>query len=196
MFEHDRWKNPNHAGNYHVDVPPMPPSVAHERPCKDTYIGNPIRVVGKACEFCGCHGDPKKGCGCGCHRKHNHGAVCSVVVDDANDIVYLYGDIQHENYHVPGADCVAYAAVKTAGFEVPTRREADEYWEGEQDGNNIRLSHTPLHDNTFMVFLNGVKQREGAEYDFVLTDNVIHFNFYELLEKDRIEVLYTYKDGE
>ena len=148
------------------------------------------------CKECGCHGAPKKGCGCGCHRGHNHGAICAVVVDDANDIVYLYGDVQHENYHVPGADCAAYAAVKTAGFEVPTRREADEYWEGEQDDNNIRLGHKPLRDNTFLVFLNGVKQREGAEYDYVLTDNVLHFNFHELLETDRVEVLYTYKDGE
>jgi hypothetical protein len=43
-----------------------------------------------------------------------------------------------------------------------------------------------------MVFLNGVKQREGNEYDYTVNENVVHFNFYQLLPTDRVEVIYEY----
>lgn len=181
------WRNPNHVGNYHVDTPPIPPSRAHEFPCKDSYIGAPVKAVmpaGAYCHPCGHPGGPR------------NGAICSVVVDDANNIVYLYGDVTHENYHVPGDTCVAYATVGSAGFVAPTIREVDEFWEGVQSENTIVLDHLPKHNNTFMVFLNGVKQTEGAEKDFLLEGNKIKFNFYELLPEDRVEVMYTYEDGE
>ena len=159
--------------------------------CKHSYIGAPVRAYVHACEYCQCGGPkPKNGCHCGCHHKKS--AVCQVVVDDANNRVYLYGDgIVHENYHIPGADCVAHVAVESAGFHA-TALQADEFFDGEQDNNNIRLANDPIKDNTFLVFLNGMKQREGAEYDYVVTDNVIHFNFHELLPTDRVEVMYTY----
>lgn len=156
--------------------------------CKDSYIGAPVKAVVHACEYCHCgkHGGP------GCKCKRPKGGVCSVVVDDANNRVYLYGNIVHENYHVPGGECVAYVAVESAGFHA-TARQKDELFEGVQDNNNIRLAETPIRDNTFLVFLNGVKQREGNEYDYVFTaDNVLHFNFHNLLDTDKVEVLYTY----
>ena len=163
----------------------------HAPYCKDSYIGAPVKAVVHACEYCHCHGKHKPGCGCGCHKQK--GGICAAVVDDANNRIYLYGNIVHENYHVPGGNCLAYAAVESAGFTAPSRIDEDEIFEGEQDNNNIRLTHAPLRDNTLLVFLNGVKQREGSENDYVIeNDNVIHFNFYEILPTDVIEVMYTH----
>lgn len=155
--------------------------------CKESYIGAPVKSVVHASEYCHCgkNGGP----GCKCKSK---GGICAAVVDDANNRVYLYGNIVHENYHVPGGNCLAYVAVESAGFHT-TALQKDELFEGVQDNNNIRLAETPIRDNTFLVFLNGVKQREGNEYDYVFTaDNVLHFNFHDLLDTDRVEVLYTY----
>lgn len=156
--------------------------------CKDSYIGAPVRAYVHACEYCGKTG----GCSCGAGSScGGQSGICQAVVDDANGRVYLYGNISHENYHVPGGDCIAYAAVASAGFE-EFKNAKDEFFEGQQDGNNIRLAETPIKDNTFMVFLNGVKQREGAENDYVVNNNIVHFNFRNLLPKDLVEVMYTY----
>lgn len=157
--------------------------------CKHAYVGSPVKAIAHPCPVC------KKGPGA-CKCKGNCGmspmGVCQVVVDDANGKVYLYGNIVHENYHAPGGACIAYTAVESAGFEVNGRMGADEWFDGEQEHNNISLAHTPLIDNSFLVFLNGVKQRQGAEYDYVISENVIHFNFHELLPTDRVEVMYEY----
>ena len=118
--------------------------------------------------------------------------ICTAVVDDASGKVYLYGNVIHENYHVPGNACIAYTAVESAGFAADGRLGADELYEGEQDNNNITLEHTPFHDNSLLVFLNGVKQVEGPERDYVIDGNKIHFNFYEILPTDRVEVMYEY----
>lgn len=159
--------------------------------CKDSYIGAPVKAVVHASEYCHCGGaKSNKGCGCGCHRGPE--GVCSVVVDDANNRVYLYGNIVHENYHVPGGQCIAYAAVESAGFTAPGRLEKDEFFEGVQDNNNVTLSFTPLVDNTMLVYLNGLKQRRGEEYDYTLNGKTVHFNFYNLLPTDVVEVMYTY----
>ena len=138
--------------------------------CKDSYIGAPVKAIAHPCEYCGkspccCKGNhPFKGCGCG----HGGKGICAVVVDDATDKVYLYGDIMHENYHVPGANCVAYVGVKSAGFESSGRQYASEFFEGVQDNNNCLLSHKPIVDDRFQVFLNGLKQRQGAENDYIV----------------------------
>lgn len=160
--------------------------------CKASYIGAPVKSVVHACEYCTCG----KNGGPGCHCKPK-GGICAAVVDDANNRVYLYGNIVHENYHVPGNNCIAYTAVESAGFHAAGRLDMDEFFEGEQDNNNIGLAHAPIKDNTLLVFLNGVKQREGNEYDYVFTaENVLHFNFHELIATDKVEVLYTYGGGE
>lgn len=161
---------------------------------KESYIGAPVKHIVHTCHVCGkpanqctcghCHDD---GCACG----HGSG-LCMAVVDDANDKVYLYGDIVHENYHVPGNQCIAWTSVTSAGFESAGRMHADEWFEGEQDGNTVTLENEPTCDKLMLVFLNGVKQREGEEYDYVLNGRDIHFNFYELLPTDRVEVMYDY----
>ena len=61
-----------------------------------------------------------------------------------------------------------------------------------QDNNNVTLSFTPLVDNTMLVYLNGLKQRRGEEYDYTLNGKTVHFNFYNLLPTDVVEVMYTY----
>ena len=163
--------------------------------CKDSYIGAPVKAWAPVCAFC----DKKPGhCKCkGGPRYQFPNGVCAVVVDDINEKVYLYGNIIHENYHVPGNNCVPYVAVGSAGFEKTGRMSADEFFEGEQDNNNIALSHAPITDNsnTLLVFLNGLKQREGAEHDYVVDGNIVHFNFYELIPTDVVEVMYTYGDA-
>lgn len=161
---------------------------------KTDYIGAPVKNVAIAHqmhehgEHCGCGHD-------GCGHEHGHcgcGGLCMAVVDDANDRIYLYGNIIHENYHVPGNNCLSWTAAASAGFEAAGRIHADEWFEGEQDNNTVRLEHEPANDKLMLVFLNGVKQREGNEYDYVLEGNKVHFNFYELLPSDRVEVMYDY----
>lgn len=158
--------------------------------CKHSYVGSPVKAIAHPCPVC------KKGPG-KCHCKHKGCpvppmGVCQVVVDDANGKVYLYGNVAHENYHVPGGACIAYTAVESAGFETSGRMGADELFEGEQDNNNVTLEHEPLRDNSLLVFLNGVKQVEGAERDYTVEGRKIHFNFYEILPTDRVEVMYEY----
>lgn len=155
---------------------------------KFTYVGAPVKAIAHPCPVC-----KKKG-PCGCKGKCAPApmGICTAVVDDANNRVYLYGNIIHENYHVPGNQCIAYTAVESAGFSRDGRLGADEWFDGVQDNNNIGLAHTPIVDTHFMVFLNGVKQREGNEYDYTVNENVVHFNFYQLLPTDRVEVIYEY----
>ncbi len=158
--------------------------------CKDSYVGSPVKAIAHPCPVC------KKGPG-KCHCKHKNCHVppmglCQAVVDDANGKVYLYGNIVHEDYHVPGGACIAYTAVNSGGFELDGRMAADEIFEGEQDNQTVILAHTPVIDNSFLVFLNGVKQIVGVENDYTVDGNRIHFNFYEILPTDRIEVMYEY----
>lgn len=122
--------------------------------------------------------------------------LCSIVVDDANNVCYIYGKpgtIVHENYHVPGGDCLTFTGVMSAGFEPAGRMGADEFFEGEQDNNNIYLEHRPMSNSRTLVFLNGLKQREGAEHDYTISGDKIHFNFYELISTDVVEVMYEYE---
>lgn len=118
--------------------------------------------------------------------------ICTAVVDDANGKVYLYGNIIHENYHIPGNDCLAYTAVESAGFATDGRLSADEFFDGVQDNNNVILANAPIVDNTFLVFLNGIKQREGGEFDYTVNGKAVHFNFHTILPTDRVEVMYEY----
>lgn len=157
--------------------------------CKKSYIGAPVKAVVHACEYCTCGGAPKGGCNCGCHGGGS--GICAAVIDDANNRTYLYGNVTHENYHQPGGDCIAYAAVSNDGF-TEYKVDKDEFFQGEQPNNSVVLQYEPQRNNTLMVFLNGLKQREGTEYDYVVVDNKIHFVNRQLLAKDRIEVMYTH----
>lgn len=161
----------------------------HDFPCKKSYIGAPVKAIANVCQYCG-----KQGNTCGCAKKESAG-ICTAVVDDANEVIYLYGNVMHENYHVPGNQCIPYTVVPSAGFARSGRKYSDEYFTGVQDHNEITLPHAPIVDNTFLVFLNGVKQRAGEEYDYTIVNgDTLHFNFYELLDTDTVEVMYTYGD--
>ena len=157
--------------------------------CKHSYVGSPVKAIAHPCPVC------KKGPGA-CKCKHKGcgapAGICQAVVDDANGVVYLYGNVVFENYHVPGNACIAYTGVASAGFKANGRLGADEFFDGEQANNTVGLAHVPFKDNSLLVFLNGVKQREGNEYDYTVNENAIHFNFYEILPTDRIEVMYEY----
>lgn len=175
---------------------------------KDSYIGSPIKNVAHVCALCrdprcpgangkpcthGHHGHECAHCGGkGCEHCGHGTGLCMAVVDDANNRVYLYGHIVHENYHVPGNQCIAWTGVESAGFTHVGRMNGDEWFEGEQDNNTVRLKECPVMDGSLMVFLNGVKQREGNEHDYIINGNEIHFNFYDLLPTDVVEVMYAY----
>ena len=84
----------------------------------------------------------------------------------------------------------------SAGFPYTGSIKADEVFEGEQDNNNIVVSHLPIKDSV-EIYLNGLKQIEGTERDFQkLADNTFHFNFYNLLPTDVVEVVYRYAAGQ
>ena len=177
----------------------------HNKPCKESYIGAPVRAYANVCQYChghGCghcggHRVEMCGCGkpkgmCGCAKKPG---ICEAVVDDAAGIVYLYGNVKHEDYHVPNQNCIAYTGVASAGFPNTGSSKGDEVFEGEQDNNNIVLSHKPI-EGTLDVYLNGLKQIEGTERDFqVVSEKKLHFNFYNLLPTDVVEVTYRYVTG-
>ena len=119
-----------------------------------------------------------------------------VSANDAAGVVYLYGNVKHEDYHVPEQNCIAYTGVPSAGFPYTGSIKADEVFEGEQDNNNIVVSHLPIKDSV-EIYLNGLKQIEGTERDFQrLADNTFHFNFNNLLPTDVVEVVYRYAAGQ
>ena len=171
----------------------------HNKPCKESYIGAPVRAYANVCQYCHGHGcghcGGKKPCGkgmCGCPKP----GICEAVVDDAAGVVYLYGNVKHEDYHVPSQNCIAYTGVVSAGFPYAGSIKADEIFEGEQGNNNIVVAHTPIEESD-AVYLNGLKQVEGAERDYrKLADNTYHFNFYNLLPTDVVEVVYRYVAGQ
>lgn len=171
----------------------------HVKPCKESYIGAPVRAYANVCQYCHghgcghCGGCPKDGKGmCGMPKQ----GICEAVVDDAAGVVYLYGNVKHEDYHVPSQNCIAYTGVVSAGFPYTGSIKGDELFDGEQDNNNIRLAHTPIPESV-NIYLNGLKQIEGSERDYVaLADNTYHFNFYTLLPSDTVEVVYRYVAGQ
>lgn len=143
--------------------------------CKQSYIGSPVKAIAHVCP-CG-----SNACTCG----HEHaGGICSAVVDDASGKVYLYGNVVHENYHVPGNACVAYTAVESAGFTADGRLGADEVF----TTADITLAHIPFKDNSLLVFKNGLKLIQDTDY--TLDEKNIHINGF--VSTDRVEVMYEY----
>ena len=150
---------------------------------KQAYVVAPVKAIAHPCPVC-----KQKACTCGKSCGVPAG-ICQAVVDDANGRVFLYGNVVHENYHAPSGECLAFTTVPAAEFFIGS---ADELFEGEQDNNNVTLAHRPFQDNSLLVFLNGVKQVAGPERDYVVDGNKIHFNFYDIIHTDRIEVMYRY----
>lgn len=132
---------------------------------------------------------------CGCSSKRMVGSgLTTAVIDDANEVAYIYGSIVHENYHVPEEVCSSYFTVPTTVDTYKNRNylQGHELFEGEFSGDNIALAKTPDSGWPVMVFRNGLKQRQGQEYEYTLTNNVVHFNFDPLVNTDYVEVYYRY----
>lgn len=119
------------------------------------------------------------------------------VIDDANEVAYIYGNVLHENYHVPEELCLPYFTVEATAETFRNRNLlwGHELFEGEYSGDNITLAQKPDSAWPVMVFRNGLKQRAGQDYEYTLTDKVIHFNFDPLVETDYVEVYYRYVEG-
>lgn len=143
-------------------------------------------------------------CGCGsttgyCRSNSILGpGAMSAVIDDANEVTYFYGNIVHENFHVPEEECTPFFIVPTTSDTYVNRNLvwSHEQYEGVFSGNNITLEKLPSTDWPVLVFRNGLKQREGQEYEYTLTDRVLHFNFDPLVATDWVEVYYRYAPGD
>ena len=117
--------------------------------------------------------------------------ICAAVVDDVNGKVYLYGNVVHENYHVPGSECFTFTAVESAGFETSGRIGNDEVFTGVQVNNSVILAHLPLIDHSFFVFLNGLKQIPTRDYS--VNGQTVTFTSATLGENDVVEIMYEYE---
>ena len=123
--------------------------------------------------------------------------LTTAVIDDANEVAYIYGNILHENYHVPEDLCLPYFTVSATAETFRNRNYlwGHELFEGVYSGDNIVLQEKPDVGWPTFVFRNGLKQREGQEYEYTLTDRTIHFNFHPLEATDFVEVHYRYVEG-
>jgi hypothetical protein len=124
---------------------------------------------------------------------NRHNGLSTIVIDDANQIAYIYGNVIHENYHQAGKGCESYTVLPIDVAAQQTYKEtADEIYEGEFPNNTIQLNFEPSNEPA--VFLNGLKQIKGQEYDYVRpATNKIQFNFYDLIPTDKVEVIYDHE---
>lgn len=119
--------------------------------------------------------------------------ISTAIVDDANQVTYLYGNILFEDFHQPEEECQPYLAIPT---DLRTYKSLDlktEVFEGEFADNAIQLAKVPTRCRHILVFLNGVHQDEGQEYDYQLNGKAISFNFHTLVATDRVTVKYWYE---
>ncbi len=110
----------------------------------------------------------------------------TIVFDDATDKVYVYGD--------DGAwRMFSYNMKESTKF-------GDKIFDGVQDSNIIKLSAVAIAD-TYTVYLNGLKQIEGRDFETSVVDSgasdgvkvtSIRFLFYSLQDDDTVEVTYRY----
>lgn len=120
------------------------------------------------------------------------GCIRAAIVDDLNNTTYLYGNIQYEENHKPEAECLPFIAVPTKWNRRTDIQYESEIFQGEFPNNAITLKHCPLTHRPVMVFLNGLHQDEGQEYDYTLTDKKLTFTFHGLIATDRVSVKYYY----
>lgn len=123
--------------------------------CKHTYVGAPVKSIAHPCPVC----KEKAGeCKCkdgACHMPTP--GLCQAVIDDANNLVYLYGNVVHENYHVPGNDCVAYVAVNSGDANKKIIFTEELYGSldldvTDPDNPKLTLQHTPAKNGVFLIF--------------------------------------------
>lgn len=155
------------------------------------------------CQCAGAHAECKckdgvNGKGCGCGNITSTFAGNTIVIDDANEISYLYGNVVHENHHKPETVCSPFVAVPTniSTYTKNNYPQGHEVFDGVASDNSITLAHTPDTGWPVIVFKNGLKQVEGDARDYTLKDNEIHFKFYELQPADVVEVYYRYYNQE
>lgn len=142
--------------------------------------------------------DKKKEGRCGCKRTKTSFPGNMIVIDDANETTFFYGNVVHENYHKPENVCSPFVAVPTnmltyTGNDYP---QGHEIFDGIASQNSITLKNTPDKTWPVFVFKNGLKQIEGDERDITISGNEIQFKFYELQPTDVVEVYYRYFNKE
>ena len=121
--------------------------------CKHAYVGSPVKPISHPCPVC--KGKPGE-CKCkdgACHMPAP--GLCQAVIDDANNLVYLYGNVVHEDYHIPGNDCVAYVAVNApqSNKAIVFTQEMDSTRDiSDPSHPKLTLKHTPIKNGVFMVF--------------------------------------------
>ena len=118
--------------------------------------------------------------------------ITTAVVDDANELTYLYGNIQHENYHQPAEECVPYVVVPSSWQTYKQLLAKTEVFEGEYVDNTVILEEEPVDHRHVFVFLNGVHQDEGQEFDYLRDGKNVAFRTHVLLPTDRVTVKYHY----
>lgn len=118
--------------------------------------------------------------------------ITTAVVDDANELTYLYGNVQHENYHNPTEECQPYVVVP-ANWQTYSQLVANtEVFEGEYPNNTLILEEEPSRVRHISVYLNGVHQDEGQDFDYLLDGKDLEFRTHVLLPQDRVTVKYFY----
>ena len=138
------------------------------------------------------------GCGCGsttgyCKATSLIGpGAMTAVIDDANEITYIYGNIIHENYHMPLGECQPFIVLPTNLETYRTLVFKTEMFDGVMLNDKIILAEVPSADWPVMVFRNGLKMREGQENDYVITGKEITFTFNPTVSTDRFEIIYRY----
>lgn len=163
------------------------------------------------CGKCGCLNQNRRWChcdknkinttenkDCGCTGKIDQFAGNTVVIDDANETVYLYGNVYHENYHNASTVCSPFVALPADVLtftrnDYPQHREV---FDGVQSDDSITLSHTPDTSWPVLVFKNGLKQVEGDSRDYTLSGKELQFKFEQLEASDVVEVYYRYFNKE
>lgn len=118
--------------------------------------------------------------------------VSTAVIDDANERVYLYGNILHEDYHVPSEECQPYITIPTTIETFRNLVFSTEVFDGEFPDNTIQLAHTPSAAWPVEVYQNGLNQVQGQEADYRLEGDKVIFNT-ALTNTDRVKVVYRYE---
>lgn len=122
--------------------------------------------------------------------------INTAVIDDANELTYFYGNVQHENFHVPDGECQPYVVVPTNWDTYRQFIPVTAVYEGAYPNNTIELDHVPSDVRHIYVFLNGVHQDEGAQYDYIFSGKSLEFLDHTLIPTDRVTVKYHYVEVE
>ena len=161
-------------------------------PCEHNDTCAHLQSLRNPCD-CGASNKTNSSCDGKCGKCIPSG-ITTAVIDDASEITYFYGNIQHENYHVPSASCLPYFVVPTTVETYRKIKPSTEVFNGTFPLNTIQLAKTPTDVRHMLVFLNGVHQDVGQELDYTLVGDKISFTEHVLIPTDRVSVKYYYKE--